>query len=209
MLKTIHYFLIIITFSTFSVIQTNAQQDPLLGQINMFAGNFAPRGWAFCNGQLLPIANNTALFSIIGTTYGGDGITTFALPDLRGRVPMHQGHGPGLSNRPLGSTIGTETNIMTLQQMPSHNHVATTTATVEIAVSSEIGEESTPVNQYLASGNNFFIDTPTPNATLAGVTQSVNTIISNAGGGMPINNMQPSATISFIIALQGIYPTRN
>ena len=101
------------------------QSDPFIAEIIMFGGNFAPRGWAFCDGQLLPISQNTALFSILGTTYGGDGRTTFALPDLRGRTAIHPGTGPGLSNRRLGESGGSETNTMTIGQMPSHNHIIT------------------------------------------------------------------------------------
>jgi microcystin-dependent protein len=99
--------------------------EPFIGEIMIFGGNFAPRGWAFCDGQLLPVSQNTALFSLLGTTYGGDGRTTFALPDLRGRVPLHPGTGPGLSSRQLGEKGGTETNVLTIGQMPAHNHTIT------------------------------------------------------------------------------------
>ena len=101
--------------------------EPFIGQIQPFAFNFAPRNWALCDGQLLPISQNTALFSLIGTTYGGDGRTTFGLPDLRGRVPIHQGHGPGLSSYVIGQTGGSATNTLTQAQMPSHTHTATPT----------------------------------------------------------------------------------
>ena len=206
-MKKIYLLLIILSFTT---ITARAQQDPFIGQISMFAGNFAPRGWAFCNGQLLSIASNTALFSILGTTYGGDGRTTFALPDLRGRVPMHAGQGPGLSHRILGQRVGTEVNTLNISQLPSHTHTATTSGNVTIAVSTETGEEINPNGQYLASGNNFYIDSPTPNANLLGASiNNLNTTIGDTGSGQAVNNMQPSTTIHFIIATQGIYPSRN
>ncbi len=203
-MKKLHLFIITILLS----ISINAQSDPFIGQISMFAGNFAPRGWAFCDGQLLAISQNSALFSILGTTYGGDGRTTFALPDLRGRVPMHKGHGPGLSNRPLGVKIGSETNSISILQMPSHTHNATTTGNTQINVSTENGEESSPNGQYIASGNNIFVDSPTPNAYLAGVSSNTTTTIQNTGANQPINNIQPSIAINYIIALVGIYPSR-
>lgn len=205
MLKTLR-FLFIIIFTTFTI---NAQSDPFIGQISMFGGNFAPRGWAFCNGQLLAISQNTALFSLLGTIYGGNGVTTFALPDLRGRTPIHAGNGPGLSTRVLGTKIGTEVNVLNLTQMPSHNHIATNIVTIELNTSTENGEESSPENQYLAAGNNIYVDTPTANTKLAGISGTVTTTIANSGGNQPINNMQPSITIHYIIALQGIYPSRN
>lgn len=166
--------------------------DPLIGQIILFAGNFAPRGWAFCNGQLLSIAQNTALFSLLGTTYGGDGRTTFALPDLRGRVPMHAGNGPGLSYRNLGETGGTETNTLTVNQMPSHSH--------GLRAATE-GFTDEPTNNFIANGgiNGF-----------AGVSDTAMSpqAVQPAGGGQPVNNVQPFTVVNYIIALTGIYPSR-
>ncbi|MEM8909888.1 MAG: tail fiber protein, partial [Bacteroidota bacterium] len=114
--------------------------EPFIGQIMMFGGNFAPRGWALCNGQLMPISQNQALFSLLGTTYGGDGRTTFALPDLRGRAAMHAGHGPGLTDRRLGQRSGTETNTMNTLQMPSHSHIAVVGGSVKIQVSANAAD---------------------------------------------------------------------
>ncbi|MEN0054285.1 MAG: tail fiber protein [Mucilaginibacter sp.] len=177
--------------------------NPFLGTVSLFAGNFAPRGWALCNGQLMSIAQNSALFSLLGTTYGGDGITTFALPDLRGRAPIHWGQGPGLTNRELGEASGSENVTLVVTQMPQHNHIvsaSTTTATQGspagnvLAVSTDPGAGSAPLN---------FIEPASINTTMAPGT------ISPAGGNQPHNNMQPYLTITFIIALQGIYPSRN
>ncbi|MEP1124772.1 MAG: tail fiber protein [Ilumatobacter sp.] len=163
---------------------------PFIAQISMFGGNFAPRGWAFCDGQILSIAQNTALFSLLGTTYGGDGQTTFALPDLRGRVPMHPGQGPGLSNYALGQTGGTETTTLGVNNLPPHNH----------GISASAGGQTTnrPTNGYLAAGNRYTTTTDTAMAPTA-----------VAGSGQAFNNVQPYQTVNFIIALQGIFPSRN
>jgi len=172
---------------------------PFVGQLMLFAGNFAPRGFALCDGQLLPIAQYSALFSILGTTYGGDGKTTFALPDLRGRVPMGMGHGPGLSMRSLGSKVGSETNTLTSNEMPSHSHAVNC---VDGALSTEPrpgGHFPGPEN---AANANVWNDGPPDNTMAAGM-------IANAGGGQPVNNMQPSLTVNWCIALEGIYPSRD
>lgn len=166
--------------------------EPFIGQIMMFAGNFAPRGWAFCNGQLLSIAQNTALFSILGTTYGGDGKTTFALPDLRGRAPLHWGHGPGLSNRNLGESGGQETVTLTVDQMPAHGHLLT--------ASNDAATARQPKDAVLAQSESY--TQLRPNVILS---QSA---ITNAGDSQPHPNMQPFLGISFVIALQGIFPSR-
>ena len=163
--------------------------DPFLGQIILFAGNFAPRGWALCDGQLLAIASNTALFSILGTTYGGDGRTTFALPDLRGRIPIHEGHGPGLSNYALGQKGGAENVTLTVAQLPNHNH--------SLAMNGE--GASTKQAGYLAAGEIY--------GETADKSAPANTI-SNAGGNQPVSNIQPYLAVNYIIALQGIFPSR-
>lgn len=174
-------------------------QDPFIGEIRMFAGNFAPRGWAFCDGQLLSIATNQALFSLLGTYYGGDGRTTFGLPDLRGRFPMHEGSGPGLTPRQLGQKSGTETVSLTSQQMPAHTHVA-----IVHAFSSE-GDSSSPTGNIIAKSSMGYPDysMSNPDTTLKSNTVEV----LSSGGSQPHNNIPPFQTVNFIIALQGIYPS--
>ncbi len=167
--------------------------EPSIGEITMFGGNFAPRDWAFCDGQLLPIAQYAALFSILGTTYGGDGRTTFALPDLRGRVAVHEGQGPGLSNRPLGQKNGTETNTMTIAEMPNHNHTLNT---------KEEGNTDDPNGSYIAGSGQLSFGTSTDNDLNAAA-------IGNTGGNQAQNNMQPYTVVNYIIALQGTFPSRN
>ncbi|MFD1616458.1 phage tail protein [Gelatiniphilus marinus] len=176
---------------------THAQIDPLVGQISMFAGNYAPRGWALCDGQLLPISQYSTLFSVLGTAYGGDGVTTFALPDLRGRVPMHAGNGPGLTNRRLGEKFGTETNTLNVSQMPSHSHSVNAVA--------DDGNQSVPTGN-LPAGTKV-LDKEYSNAT-ANTTMSSG-MIGSQGQNQPVNNVQPVQVINYIIALQGIYPSRN
>lgn len=175
--------------------------DPFLGEIDLVPYNFAPQGWAFCEGQILPISQNTALFSLIGNTYGGDGINTFALPDLRGRLPIGVGQGPGLSNYALGQQGGTETVTITNNNMPMHTHPINaitspgTTATPGSNVN--LAQPSTPDRQEIdiyASG--------TAN------TQLSNNSTSLSGGGQPISIQQPYLGLHYIIALQGIFPSR-
>jgi len=171
--------------------------EPFIAEIRIFAGNFAPRSWAFCNGQLLPVAQNTALFSLIGTTYGGDGRTTTALPNLQGRAPMHPGRGPGLTSRHLGERGGVETVTLTEAQMPNHNHT--------LMSSSSPGTTFSPTdNSVLARsvGGNAFDDTDNLNSSLNEGT------ITETGGSQAHNNMQPYLAINYIIALQGLYPSR-
>lgn len=167
--------------------------DPFLGEITMFAGNFAPRGWAFCNGQLLAISQYPALFSILGTTYGGDGRTSFALPDLRGRVPVHSGEGPGLSPVRLGQKFGTESTTLTQYNMPSHNHQSSSSIFILDPNSEE--EYQPGSTSILAAGN-------TGNG-------AIKNQVSPAGGNQPINNYQPSQGINYIIALSGTFPSRS
>ncbi len=172
--------------------------EPFLGEIIMFAGNFAPRGWALCNGQLLSIAQNTALFSILGTTYGGNGQTTFALPDLRGRVPISSGQGPGLSAYTLGEMSGSETVTLISSQMPAHTHM--------VNCDNNTIDSPTPANSIPGSngfgGTNLY-STQAPNNTMNPQ------MIGVAGGSQPHNNMQPFLVVNFIIALQGLFPSRN
>jgi len=179
--------------------------EPFIGQIMMFGGNFAPRGWAFCEGQLLPISSNTALFSILGTTYGGDGRTTFALPDLRGRAPIHAGHGPGLSDIRLGQKGGVEQVTLTASNMPSHNH--------PVNVSSAAGTSSSPSGAYPAASQ-FQADRSSPVVEVNSYGNSTNatmgaSTVGNAGGNIPFNNRDPYLGVNYIIALQGIFPSRS
>ena len=188
----------------------------MMASIMLFAGNFAPRGWAFCDGQLLPINQYSALFSLLGTTYGGDGRTTFALPDLRGRAPIHAGNGPGLSDRRLGSKTGTEYNVLNVTQIPSHSHAASN-VNVEVKVSSAAASLDTPVaGSSLAAGNQVegrtsnpvrMYNSDAPDVTLSSSVAPVT--IGNTGGNQSVNNMQPSLAVNYIIALQGIFPSRS
>ncbi|MCB2154816.1 tail fiber protein [bacterium] len=167
--------------------------EPFIAEIRIFAGNFAPRSWAFCDGQLLPISQNTALFSLVGTTYGGDGRTTVGLPDLQGRAPMHPGRGPGLTERRLGEKTGVETVTLSDAQMPSHNH--------SLVGTRELGEDLNPAGNYFARGTAMY------EATGTTVDMNAQSLPSN-GGSQAHNNLQPYLAINFIIALQGLYPSR-
>ena len=167
--------------------------QPFIGEIKMFAGNFAPRNFAFCDGFLLPSAQNTALFSIMGTIYGGDGRTTFGLPDLRGRLPMHAGNGPGLTQRRIGERGGADTATLTMQNMPPHVHNAIAT--------NEAPDTASPANAtpamapiYESGGN---------------ATAMANEALLPTGGGQAHNNQQPYLRLNFIIALQGLFPSRS
>jgi microcystin-dependent protein len=195
---------------TFTMIWSKpaSASDPFIAQIVMFGGNFAPRGWALCEGQLLPINQYQALFSLLGTTYGGDGRTTFALPDMRGRVAMHPGTGPGLSSYRLGQRGGTETNTLTIQNLPSHNHTATATATV--MATNARGNADTPENKTWArKSRDKDYSTQAPDVEMHADTVAVNVTINNTGGNVPVNNIQPYVTVNHIIALIGFYPSRS
>ena len=171
--------------------------EPFIGQIIQAGFNFAPRGYATCDGQLLSIAQNTALFSLLGTTFGGDGRVTFGLPDLRGRVPVHQGQGPGLTNRTMGEQSGSETVTLISAEMPMHNHLLNAFATA--------GDKAPPTGNVLAAGDtNVTIYTNVPPNTQLN-PQSIGL----AGGNQPHNNMQPYLVINFCIAMEGIFPSRN
>ena len=172
--------------------------DPFVAEIRIFPFNFAPKGWAFCDGQLLPISQNTALFSLLGTTYGGDGKSNFALPDMQGNAAMHPGQGPGLSLHDLGETGGSETVTLLQSEMPGHVHN-------EMAAAS-VGNRSTPAGNSVSrvSGSTPFVPS---SATPPLVAMSPNAIVPN-GGNQPHNNMQPYLVLSFCIALQGVFPPR-
>ena len=170
--------------------------DQFVAEIRIFPFNFAPRGWAFCNGQIMPISQNTALFSLLGTTYGGDGKSNFALPNMQGNAPMHPGQGPGLSLHDLGETGGSETVTLLASEMPLHSH--------SMMASLQPGEDPTAAGEVLARsvGANLY------QASTSGlVPLSVSALAPN-GGNLPHNNMQPYLTLNFCIALQGIFPPR-
>ena len=177
-----------------------------IGSIAMFAGNFAPKNWAFCQGQILSIAQNTALFSILGTTYGGNGQTTFALPDLRGRAPVSQGQGNGLSSYILGQRSGSENVTLLTSQMPTHTHVLSLALNVKNAA----GNSRTPVGNVLANhggGGVAPYSTASPDALAASGSVSGTTGI--AGSNLPTPILQPYLAINYIIAIYGIFPSRN
>lgn len=172
--------------------------EPFVGEIKMFAGNFAPRSFAFCDGQLLAVAQNNALFALLGTTYGGDGRTTFGLPDMRGRLPVHAGGsgGPGLTNRALGSKSGIENATVNANQLPLHTHTYSATTAA--------GTQSNPSGQVVANNANvkLFIEDP-PGVSMAA------TALTAIGGSGSHTNLMPSLCVNFIIALFGIFPSRN
>lgn len=172
--------------------------EPFVGEIRMFAGNFAPRSWAFCDGQLLAISQNDALFSLFGTIYGGDGRTTFGLPDMRGRLPMHAGTGPGLSQRSLGARLGAENETLNANQIGSHSH--------NMQASNSAGTSSTPSGSFAKdiSSSSLYVTALTANTT----TLSPN-MVTNTGGSTSHTNVMPFLCVHFIVALFGIYPSRN
>jgi microcystin-dependent protein len=165
-----------------------------LGEIIMFGGTFAPSGFALCNGQLLPISQNDALFQLIGTTFGGDGVSTFGLPDLRGRIPMHQGQGAGLSTRVMGESSGSENVTLTVGQMPSHGHT--------LNAQSGNGNRPSPAGNYWAAST-VRQYAPASNAAMKPAS------VGGAGGNQPHPNIMPFLVVTFAIALQGIFPSRN
>jgi microcystin-dependent protein len=167
--------------------------DPFVAEIRIFPFNFAPKGWAWCDGQLLPLSQNTALFSLLGTTYGGNGESNFALPNLQGRSPMHPGQGPGLSLHDLGETGGSETVSLLESEMPSHQHT--------MQAVSDSGLQSTPGGALMARANLY--DTMGP-----GNVMMSNQALVPSGGDQPHNNLQPYLTFYFCIALQGVFPPR-
>lgn len=167
--------------------------DPYIGEIRAFPYHYAPRGWAECNGQLLPISSNTALFQIIGTTYGGNGSTNFALPDLQARIPMGQGQGPGLSPRTIGEKGGTDTVTLRPAEMPSHSH--------DFNASGELASERQPAGQVFAQGDGI-----SAFATVQQPTYLDPRVLSSAGNSAPHNNLMPFLTFRFCMAIQGEFP---
>lgn len=172
--------------------------EAFMGTIMAWGPNYAPAGWAFCNGQLLSIAQNSALFALLGTTYGGDGVTTFGLPDLRGRVPIHAGQGPGLSNHALGQTGGSENVTLFTSNLPAHTHQ------FQVPVNTQPGTTRAPAGAVLAASDQRNAQfAATSDASLAPATTSP------AGSNSPVPIVQPYLTLNFIICLQGIFPSRN
>lgn len=176
---------------------------PYLGEIKLFGGNFQIRGWAYCNGQLLPISQNDALYALLGTTYGGDGINTFGLPNLQSRVALHQGQGPGLTNRVIGEASGVESVTLTTAQLPSHTHtaIATTVAGTALAPANALPATPAAANTeflYLSGAATGTTDAPP-------APQSV----SAAGGNQPHDNIQPILALNYLIALEGVFPSQN
>lgn len=171
--------------------------DPFVAEIRIFPFNFAPQGWAFCNGQLLPLSQNTALFSLLGTTYGGNGLSNFALPDMQGRAPMHPGQGPGLSLHDLGEEGGVETLTLLTSEIPAHTH--------GLGSATDPGDTNTPQGNALtrSSGASIY------NAATSPLVAMNPGAIGVAGGSLPHNNMQPYLTVNFCIAMQGVFPPRS
>lgn len=173
--------------------------DPFVAEIRIFPFNFAPKGWAFCDGQILPLSQNTALFSLLGTTYGGDGKSNFALPNMQGNAPMHPGQGPGLSLHDLGETGGSETVTLLESEIPSHSH--------SLMASSTASTKPNPIgnaNARISSGATPYVAANPAPPIVAFASQA----LAPAGGDQPHNNMQPYLTLNFCIALQGVYPPR-
>ena len=174
--------------------------EPFIGEIKIVGFNFAPRGWAKCDGAILPIASNTALFSLLGTVYGGDGRTSFALPDLRGRVPIHYGNGPGVSNYNMGQRGGVEEVTLTAAQMPAHSHT--------VRATKDEGTEGGPAGKYLAAGHGqetIYKSMP----DTAKFKDMASGMIQPTGGSLPHTNVQPYLGVNFVIALTGVFPSRS
>ncbi|GAA4453619.1 tail fiber protein [Nibrella saemangeumensis] len=171
--------------------------EAFIASIILFGGTYAPRGWAFCQGQILSIAQNTALFALLGTTYGGNGQTTFALPDLRGRVPIHPGQGPGLSPYSLGQMGGFETTTLLTANLPAHTHT--------LKAFSENGDKASPQSNFLAATGGLDPEYRTTGSEIPMAAGA----IGMTGGNQPFNNIQPYLALNYIICLQGIFPSRN
>ncbi|MFA5836995.1 MAG: tail fiber protein [Bellilinea sp.] len=171
--------------------------DPFVAEIRIFGFNFAPKGWAFCDGQLLPLSQNTALFSLLGITYGGDGKSNFALPDLQGRAPMHPGQGPGLSLHDLGETGGSDTVTLLESEIPAHYH--------PLLAANEVGDYPAPGGASFSRVTTDAIYQSDTNTNLVSMSDQA---LAPVGGDMPHNNLQPYLTMSFCIAMQGVFPPR-
>jgi len=189
--------------------------DSYLATMCVFAGNFAPRGYAFAQGQLLPISSNTALFSLLGTIYGGDGRTTFALPDTRGRALIGAGRGPGLSNYPLGHKGGVETVTLSVNQMPSHSHAASTTVSGDATLhASSAGNSDNPANNVLARkprDSIYSSNAPDVSMSTSAISLALtgNTSVGNTGGSRAHENRMPYISVNWIITIQGVFPSRS
>lgn len=179
--------------------------EPYLATVTIFAGNFAPRSWAFCDGSLQSIAENTALFALLGTTYGGDGQTTFALPDLRGRSAVGTGQGPGLPNYILGQMAGTENNTLLVTNLPAHNHIATSVIGTPTAIN-DGGNQANPQGNVPADIAGRY-STNAGDGQMAQTTTMTNSPV--AGGSNPVNNLSPYLAMNYIIAVEGIFPSRS
>jgi microcystin-dependent protein len=180
--------------------------NAFIGQISIFAGNFAPKNWALCNGQILPINQNQALFSLLGTTYGGNGQTTFALPNLQSQLAVHQGQGPGLSGYVMGQTAGSSSVTLGLSTMPAHSH--TFNVTTANASAAAIASNRLPAKPTVASAAFYAVSQSAPAPALQPQTLAA-TAVGTTGGSQPHTNLMPSLCLTFVIALQGIFPSRN
>lgn len=179
-----------------------------ISEVRMFAGNFAPRSWMFCQGQLLAISQYDAVFALLGTTYGGDGQTTFGLPDLRSRTPIHTGQGAGLSNYVLGQMAGTEANTLTANNVGGHTHAVTGNAGIQAATGD--GQAGAAVNNFPAGNGDAIYGTATDNSAMAPASLSGVTVAPQTpSGNQPISNLQPYLAMNFIICVEGIFPSRN
>ena len=187
--------------------------EPYIGEIRIFPYNYAPRGWAYCAGQIMNVIDNSSLFSVIGGTYGGNWSTTFALPDLRGRIPVGAGNGPGLTTRILGEAAGTEINHLNTSNLPSHNHgVTVNTNEIKATVFSDKADLDSPTNNYFgATDSKIYVDGGREKNYMAAdsIKQTLVMTINPTGSNVAVNNMQPYLAINYCIALDGIYPSRS
>ena len=195
--------ILVVAVMALGSIPASAQASPFVGEVDLVAFNFAPVGYAMCNGQILPISQNTALFSLIGTFYGGDGKTTFALPDLRGRRVVGMGQGPGLSTYDLGQSGGEESVTLLVNQLPKHSH--------PVLANTAVGTSLSPTNNYWASqtSTNLYSNAPNPNLPTSGTTVAMSpAAVGLAGQTLPHENRSPYLALNYVIALQGIFPSR-